>query len=132
MGRGGGVGGVQQPLLLSLPPFSTIFCFIFLIFHDFIFFRYRRENNRLTTDQSRLQATYREVENQSKFLTEKIARQQVCGSFDYCLRFAAILCLVQSIACAVFVPQTTLQGKIEREITEKKLTEDQVNKMDES
>ena len=31
------------------------------------------------------------------------------------------------LACVVFVSQTTLQGKIEREITEKKLTEDQVN-----
>lgn len=28
-----------------------------------------------------------------------------------------------------FLVQTTLQGKIEREITEKKLTEDQVNKV---
>lgn len=64
--------------------------------------KYRRENNRLTSDQSRLQATYREIENQSKFLSEKIMRQQ-----------------------------TTLQGKIEREITEKKLTEDQASALEE-
>lgn len=64
--------------------------------------KYRRENNRLTSDQSRLQATYREIENQSKFLSEKIMRQQ-----------------------------TTLQGKIEREMTEKKLTEDQASALEE-
>ncbi|CAH3177343.1 unnamed protein product [Porites lobata] len=64
--------------------------------------KYRRENNRLTSDQTRLQATYREMENQSKILSEKIARQQ-----------------------------TTLQGKIEREITEKKLTEDQASALEE-
>ncbi|KAJ7377921.1 hypothetical protein OS493_025816 [Desmophyllum pertusum] len=64
--------------------------------------KYRRENNRLSSDQSRLQATYREIENQSKFLSEKIMRQQ-----------------------------TTLQGKIEREISEKKLTEDQANALEE-
>jgi len=64
--------------------------------------KYRRENNRLASDQTRLQATYREIENQSKFLSEKIARQQ-----------------------------TTLQGKIEKEITEKKLTEDQASALEE-
>lgn len=64
--------------------------------------KYRRENSRLTSDQSRLQATYREIENQSRFLSEKIARQQ-----------------------------TTMQGKIEREITEKKLTEDQASALEE-
>ncbi|KAK2571238.1 Sarcolemmal membrane-associated protein [Acropora cervicornis] len=63
--------------------------------------KYRRENNRLTSDQSRLQATYREIENQSKFLSEKIAKQQ-----------------------------TTLQGKIEKEITEKKHTEDQASALE--
>ncbi|XP_078384658.1 uncharacterized protein LOC144667143 isoform X1 [Oculina patagonica] len=41
--------------------------------------KYRRENNRLSSDQSRLQATYREIENQSKFLSEKIMRQQACA-----------------------------------------------------
>lgn len=64
--------------------------------------KYRRENNRLSSDQSRLQATYREIENQSKFLSEKIMRQQ-----------------------------STLQGKIEREITEKKLTENQASALEE-
>ncbi|XP_015760959.1 PREDICTED: sarcolemmal membrane-associated protein-like [Acropora digitifera] len=63
--------------------------------------KYRRENNRLTSDQSRLQATYREIENQSKFLSEKIAKQQ-----------------------------TTLKGKIAKEITEKKHTEDQASALE--
>ena len=67
----------------------------------FLYFRYRRENNRLTSDQSRLQATYREIENQSKFLSEKIARQQVSRGLNACFS-VAILCVVQSIACAVF------------------------------
>ena len=89
-------------------------------------FRYRRENNRLTSDQTRLQATYREMENQSKILSEKIARQQVCRCCKTRSLFPiVVLCSV--LACVVFVSQTTLQGKIEREITEKKLTEDQVN-----
>lgn len=93
---------------------------------DFPPFRYRRENNRLTSDQTRLQATYREMENQSKILSEKIARQQVCRCCKTSSSFAiVVLCSV--LACVVFVSQTTLQGKIEREITEKKLTEDQVN-----
>ena len=43
---------------------------------------------------------------------------------------ATVCLLFSSIACVVFVPQTTLQGKIEKEITEKKLTEDQVNTLE--
>ena len=100
----------------------------FTNFFSFCFspFRYRRENNRLTSDQTRLQATYREMENQSKILSEKIARQQVCRCYKTRSSFAiVVLCSV--LACVIFVSQTTLQGKIEREITEKKLTEDQVN-----
>ena len=66
------------------------------------------------------------MENQSKILSEKIARQQVCRCCKTRSSFAiVVLCSV--LACVVFVSQTTLQGKIEREITEKKLTEDQVN-----
>jgi len=83
----------------------------------------------LASDQTRLQATYREIENQSKFLSEKIARQQVCMHLIKNLN-ATVCLLFSSIACVFFVPQTTLQGKIEKEITEKKLTEDQVNTLE--
>ena len=61
-------------------PESLALTTLFFVF-GFLWFRYRRENNRLTSDQSRLQATYREIENQSKFLSEKIAKQQVSGQF---------------------------------------------------
>lgn len=95
-----GWGDSSTPSYLPRDPAPQFFVSSSLSSNDFIFFRYRRENNRLTTDQSRLQATYREVENQSKFLTEKIARQQVCGSFDYCLRFAILLfSSVNSMCC---------------------------------
>lgn len=66
------------------------------------------------------------MENQSKILSEKIARQQVCRCCKTRSLFAIVV-LYSVLACVVFVSQTTLQGKIEREITEKKLTEDQVN-----
>lgn len=89
----------------------------------------------MSTDQSRLQATYREIENQSKFLSEKIMRQQVGGG----AKARTMLCLCYSLdygssikhrySVVAFLVQSTLQGKIEREITEKKLTENQVNKL---
>lgn len=92
----------------------------------------------MSSDQSRLQATYREIENQSKFLSEKIMRQQVCEGSKTFQCFWSILAIwfstgstSLSLTSVVFlcVLQTTLQGKIEREITEKKLTENQVNKL---
>lgn len=65
------------PRLFSLHP-SLYWMFSHVFIYFLLSFRYRRENNRLSSDQSRLQATYREIENQSKFLSEKIMRQQVC------------------------------------------------------
>lgn len=70
---------------------------VFFSFHEL---RYRRENNRLTSDQSRLQATYREIENQSKFLSEKIMRQQVCGALDNFIE--GCLCFLMRLGGLVF------------------------------
>lgn len=73
--------------------------------HFLISFRYRRENNRLSSDQSRLQATYREIENQSKFLSEKIMRQQVCKGSK-----AGILVRLVHISYLVMCHQFSIDG----------------------